>query len=140
MTYPFGPSLLYSQQQRHNEMMDQSSHDAMIQSSSHSFSLFANNSQVSRLGFLPTSSAIAPPLCDKRNYQVLEDRSLTVSQGVEEMMEEVVPAAISERRPSVATRSSSVSSLRATTTSPEHNNLVDLQRIIDGMLQHTFKL
>lgn len=139
MTYPFGPSLLYSQQQRHNEMMDQSSHDAMIQSSSHSFSLFANNSQVSRLGFLPTSSAIAPPLCDKRNYQVLEDRSLTVSHGVEEIMEEVVPAAISER-PSVATRSSSVSSLRATTTSPEHNNLVDLQRIIDGMLQHTFKL
>ncbi|KAI7884688.1 hypothetical protein K492DRAFT_204584 [Lichtheimia hyalospora FSU 10163] len=133
LTYPFGPSLLHSQQQRNDMIADQSNHDAM--QTTDAFSLFANNSHLLRLGIPPTSSVV-PPSNDIRKYQALEpmgEEPLMVSSPTEDTMQEV-PLIIPERRPSVATRSSSISSLRAITTSPADgsNNLFVPERVIDG--------
>lgn len=126
LAYPFGPSLLYSQHH------DSSHHDDTMQPSN-SFSLFANSSNHRRLPPPPPSMVVAPPGHSHHVTPSLENRaSLQVAE--DNIMEEVAIIS-SERRPSVATRSSSVSSLRATTTSPDHNssNIFDIQRVMDGM-------
>lgn len=134
LVYPFGPSLLYSQQQHESTNPD----DDTMQPSN-SFSLFANNSLTRRVPLPSTSPSmiIAPPPQPLAGGDMrLENRSL-LGQVAEDnaMEEEVAIISSSERRPSTATRSSSMSSLRPTTASPDHSkgNLFDIQRVMDGM-------